>query len=70
MVLHNVEELNDQYLGENVCGTKGNAVLILQQKATRENADIITTFHFKSILGRAPVLRKHPNQLHHPGIYN
>jgi hypothetical protein len=33
MVLHNAKELNDQHLGENVCGTKRNAVLILQQKA-------------------------------------
>ena len=67
MVLHNAEELKDQYLGENVCGTKRNTVLMLQQKAMRENADIIMKFHFKSILGRA-LLRQHPNQLHHHGI--
>ena len=69
MVLHNAEEPKDQYLGENARGTKRSTVLILQQKAMRENADIIMKFHFmiRSILGRA-LLRQHPNQPHHHGI--
>ena len=51
MVLHNAEELNGQYLGENSCGTKRNTVLILQQKvrSTSEAVEIIMNLHFSFI---------------------
>ena len=49
MVLHNAKELKDQYLGENVCGTKRNTVLILQQKVMSEVVETIMNLHFSFI---------------------
>ena len=51
MVLHNAKELNDQYFGESVCGTKWKYSfnITTERHLMRENADIITTFHFNFI---------------------
>ena len=68
MVLHNAKELNSWHL-EKRLRVKRSTVLMLQLKALRENEDLISTFHFKSILDHGSLLQMHPNQPHHPGTW-